>query len=129
MYICVDFDGTIVNHEYPKIGKPVPGALDWLKEWKNAGADLILWTMRSGKELDEAVEYLHKNGIVLFGINENPTQHEWTSSPKAYAPIYVDDAAFGCPLDRLDEYSRPCVKWSIVGPAIQHVLEETYKKV
>jgi sugar phosphate isomerase/epimerase len=122
--ICVDFDGTIVNHEYPKVGRPLPKALDWIKSWQRRGAEIILWTMRSGKELDEAVAYLKDNGIELFGINENPRQKTWTQSPKAYAPIYVDDAAFGCPLKPFYPESRPGVDWSVVGPAIYHMLGE-----
>ena len=45
--IAVDFDGTIVDHVFPEIGAAVPGAFKWLKRFKEAGATLILWTMRS----------------------------------------------------------------------------------
>ena len=55
--IAVDFDGTIVDHEYPKIGKEKLFAFRTLKELEKKGARLILWTFRTGKELDEAVEY------------------------------------------------------------------------
>ena len=47
MFIAIDFDGTIVDHRFPEIGKPVPGAFEWMKKFKEAGAKLILWTMRS----------------------------------------------------------------------------------
>lgn len=122
MYICVDFDGTIVDHTYPSIGETVPHALYWMHEWHKAGASLILFTMRSGNELDEAVDYIHNNNVTLFSININPTQHTWTGSPKAYAQVYVDDAAFGCPMIELPEFNRPCVDWSIVGPSIHNRL-------
>ena len=57
-------------------------------------------------------------GIKLFGINTNPNQLSWTESPKAYADIYVDDAAFGCPLIRPEGFKRPCVDWETVGPEL-----------
>lgn len=126
MFVAVDFDGTIVTHEYPDIGRPVPGAVEWMKQWQDAGASLILWTMRSdtgpdGPVLEDAVRYLADNGIALAGQNENPTQRTWTTSPKAYAQIYVDDAAFGCPLVEV-EGERPYVDWSIVGPAVLEMI-------
>ncbi len=98
MIIAVDFDGTIVEHEYPAIGRRVPLAITKLKEFIAQGHKIILYTMRSGKELQYAVEYCKRNGINFWAVNENPTQKEWTSSPKIYAHMYIDDAAFGCPL-------------------------------
>ena len=123
MYICVDFDGTIVDHRFPEIGPPVPEALDWLKKWQQAGARLILFTMRSdgehgGQSLSNAVNYLQENGIDLYGINKNPSQVHWTSSPKAYGKIYIDDAAFGVSLIQPDDFQMPCVDWKIVGPEV-----------
>lgn len=111
MYIAVDFDGTMVDHCYPEIGKPVPGALVFCRKFMEQGHQIILWTMRSGKELEEAADYMRSNGIELFGINTNPTQHTWTESPKAYAHLYIDDAAAGTPLLNIDGYNRPCVNW------------------
>ena len=129
MYICVDFDGTIVDHRFPEIGPPVPGALEWMAEFQNAGARLILFTMRSdgGKHVDaltRAVDYLTDNGIKLYGVNKNPTQVHWTSSPKAYGQLYIDDAAFGCPLTQPDGFQRPCVDWDVVGPGVMDLLEK-----
>ena len=127
MYICVDFDGTIVDHDYPNIGKPAPQAIHYLKEWQRRGAKLILFTMRSGEKLDEAVEYLEGEGIKLVGVNTNPNQHNWTESPKAYGQIYVDDAAFGCPKIFPEGFKRPCVMWSVVGPSVCTTLEVAKK--
>lgn len=129
MYICIDFDGTVVDHRYPCIGDPVPLALDWLRRWQELGAKLILFTMRSDGEegqelLQDAVRYLEKNQIGLYGINHNPDQDVWTSSPKAFGQIYVDDAAFGCPLVHLPTFQRPCVDWKVVGPAVERQLLE-----
>ncbi|MBM9520301.1 hypothetical protein JWG39_10805 [Desulforhopalus vacuolatus] len=126
MYVCIDFDGTIVDHEYPEIGKPVPKAIDWLLRLQDRGALLILWTMRSDSEeaslLSNAVQYLEENGVVLSGINENPGQAEWTSSPKAYADVYVDDSAAGCPLIQPLGFKRPCVNWKKIGPIVDKML-------
>lgn len=123
--IAVDFDGTIVEHRYPDIGPPVPGALAWLKAWQDRGVSLILFTMRSGPHLTEAEEYLCRRGIRLFGVNIDPEQSGWTDSPKAYAHIYIDDAAFGCPLRESPTMgARPYVNWEIVGPAIMKRIEK-----
>ena len=98
MTIAIDFDGTCVMHEYPKIGKENEGCVDVLKELVREGHKLILYTMRSGKTLKQAVDWFKERGIPLWGINENPTQSAWTFSPKIYANMYIDDAACGCPL-------------------------------
>lgn len=132
MYICVDFDGTIVEHQFPRIGAQVPLAMFWMRRWQELGAKLILWTMRSDDPesgrlvLQEAVEYLKDYGIELFGVNKNPTQ-VWSSSPKAHAHMYVDDAAVGCPLVHPDDGARPYVDWSRVGPEVEAVLLENMK--
>lgn len=111
MIIAVDFDGTCVTHEYPKIGKPV-GAVPVLKELTDAGHKLILYTMRSKQELAQAVAWFSIHDIPLWGINENPDQHNWTSSPKVYAQVYIDDAALGAPLIYPDDgKTRPYIDW------------------
>ena len=127
MYICVDFDGTVVDHRYPEIGDPAPEAIDWLRKFQRYGARIILFTMRSdgpnqGNLLSDAVAYLEKNNIKLHGVNRNPDQDDWTSSPKAYGDMYIDDSAFGCPLIKPRGFSRPCVDWKKVGPHVEHML-------
>jgi hypothetical protein len=124
LIIAVDFDGTIAEHRYPFIGRAVPGAFEWLKRFQGAGAKLILWTMRAdsdgddGPVLSEAVEFCRKNGVEFWGVNANPEQ-AWSKSPKAYAHVYIDDAAFGCPLlPSKDAAERVVVDWSVVGPAV-----------
>ena len=115
MIIAVDFDGTCVKHEYPKVGADCPGARETLTTLHEQGHQILLWTMRSGKELQDAVDWFD---IPLLGINTNPGQSSWTLSPKAYAQIYIDDAALGCPLVTPDEGGRPYVDWAMV----QHLL-------
>ena len=116
--ICVDFDGTCTTHEFPRIGEDI-GAVPVLKRLVKAGHGLILFTMRSdgkrGNYLADAVEWFKKNDIPLYGIQTNPTQSTWTSSPKAYGQLYIDDAALGCPLiDNPKLSSRPYVDWDAV---------------
>src|SRR6266576_447443 len=96
MIIAIDFDGTCVTHEYPRIGKEI-GAGPVLKKLSDAGHQLILWTMRSGITLNSAIKWFENKGLPLYGVNTNPTQCEWTQSPKCYAPLYIDDAALGAP--------------------------------
>lgn len=130
MIIAIDFDGTIAEHEFPEIGAAVPGAFEWMKRWQEAGAKLILWTMRSdgrsadgkrenGPVLTEAVEFCRANGVEFYGVNCNPGQASWTQSPKVYAHVYVDDAGINCPLrESRKSGGRPMVDWAAVGPAV-----------
>lgn len=108
--IAVDFDGTCVTHEYPHTGLDV-GAVPVLRELVESGCKLILCTMRSGELLERACDWFKKNGLPLYGVNSNPTQKEWTSSPKVYADIYIDDSALGCPIKFRDGVVRPFVDW------------------
>ena len=126
MIICVDFDGTIVDHRFPEIGPAVPGAIKWLKRLHKYGGKLILYTMRSDSgvfktALSDAKKYLFEQGIELYAVNENPAQKSWTLSPKVYCDVYVDDSAFGCPLIFPKGFKRPCVDWSKVGPELENM--------
>jgi len=131
MIIAVDFDGTLVDHRFPDIGREVPAAFEWLKLCQQAGARLILWTVRAdggeggpsdsplGDYLRHAVEFCQARGIEFWAVNENPEQASWSTSPKAYAHIYIDDAAYGCPLRENPRMGgRPYVDWRIVGPSV-----------
>jgi hydroxymethylpyrimidine pyrophosphatase-like HAD family hydrolase len=95
--IAVDFDGTIVEHEYPEIGKEKLFAFQTLKELEKLGAMIILWTFRTGKELDDAVEYCRKNGIEFYAVNKNYPEEifDETVSRKINADIYIDDKNIG----------------------------------
>ena len=114
LVIAIDFDGTVVTHEYPNIGKDI-GAVPVLKKFIEAGHHIILWTMRSGKELLEAQNWFLENDIELYGVNVNIDQRGWSNSPKCYAQIYIDDAALGAPLTRDEALSdREFVDWETV---------------
>ena len=95
--IAVDFDGTIVEHSYPEIGKEKLFAFQTLKELEKLGARLILWTFRAGKELDEAVEFCRENGIEFYAVNKNYPEEifDETVSRKIDADIYIDDKNIG----------------------------------
>jgi hydroxymethylpyrimidine pyrophosphatase-like HAD family hydrolase len=96
--IAVDFDGTIVDHDYPAIGKEKLFAFQTLKEIEKKGALLILWTFRAGKELEEAVDYCKKNGLEFYAVNKNYPEEvfdEKTVSRKINADIYIDDRNIG----------------------------------
>lgn len=139
MDICIDFDGTCVTHEFPKIGKDI-GAVPVLQELVAAGHKLILFTMRSDRKvkkkqgtetvileenfLTDAVNWFKDNDIELYGVQKNPRQRFWTTSPKAYGHLYIDDAGFGCPLI-VPEEGRPYVDWTTVRKLLveQGILE------
>jgi len=95
--IAVDFDGTIVEHAYPEIGKEMLFAFMTLKEIEKKGALLILWTFRAGKELDEAVDYCRQNGIEFYAVNRNYPEEVFdeTISRKINADIFIDDRNVG----------------------------------
>lgn len=111
--IAIDFDGTCVTHEYPNVGKDI-GAQFVLKELIRNGHELILYTMRSGRELQDAFNWFYDNDIELWAINNNPGQKLWTKSPKIYANLYIDDAALGVPLIKDKNVERPYVNWESV---------------
>ncbi len=127
--IAVDFDGTCVTHEFPNVGLDI-GAAPVLRSLVQAGHRLILNTMRSDRQwnkkqqtvpdkktnlLNDAIEWFRKNNIPLHGIQINPAQLTWTTSPKCYANLYIDDSALGCPLKHQQEISiRPFVDWEKV---------------
>ena len=98
MTIAVDFDGTIVAHEYPKIGKPIPFALEVLKKLiQEEHCNLILWTFREGRLLQEAIDYCEKNGVYFYACNKNyPEEEEKDGNPrKIGADIFIDDRNIG----------------------------------
>lgn len=128
MIIAVDFDGTIVEHDFPRIGPEVPGAFHWLRCLQDAGASLMLWTMRSGTYLDDAVSYCRARDLEFWAVNENPGQVTWTASRKQYAHLYIDDAALGCPLTYPRVGAPPMVDWSEAGPHALAMVESYTKK-
>jgi hypothetical protein len=95
--IAVDFDGTIVEHDYPAIGKEMLFAFDTLKALQKKGHRLILWTFRTGKYLEEAVRYCHENGLDFYAVNKNFPEERIDENfvRKIQADIFIDDRNLG----------------------------------
>jgi len=95
--IAVDFDGTIVENAYPKIGKPLLFAFETLKKLQEEGFVLILWTYRSGLHLEEAVAFCKKNGLEFYAVNNSYPEEVYTDtiSRKIQADIFIDDRNIG----------------------------------
>ena len=96
--IAVDFDGTIVDDKYPEIGKAKIFAFETLRQLQSDGYRLTLWTYRSGKALDEAVEFCKKNGIEFYAINNSFDGEDFDKtkqSRKINADIFIDDRNLG----------------------------------
>jgi hypothetical protein len=97
LIIAVDFDRTIVEDAYPKIGKPRLFAFETLKRLQEDGHRLILWTYRSGLRLEEAVKFCNDYGIQFYAVNKSfpEEQFDYTKSRKIYADLFIDDRNIG----------------------------------
>ena len=97
LIIAVDFDGTIVEDNYPRIGKPQIFAFETLRKLQEDGHRLILWTYRSGIRLDEAVEFCRENGVNFYAVNKSfpEEKFDYSKSRKIYADLFIDDRNIG----------------------------------
>ncbi len=100
MTIAIDFDGTIVEHRYPNIGKERPFAIATLKKLQSEHHQLILWTVREGELLEEAVEFCRQRGLEFYAVNANHPDEVVCESPlhpcrKLSADMYIDDRNLG----------------------------------
>lgn len=97
LILAIDFDGTIVEDGYPKIGKPRIFAFETLKRFQEDGHRLILWTYRSGVKLEEAVQFCEDNGITFYAVNKSfpEEQFDYSKSRKIYADLFIDDRNIG----------------------------------
>lgn len=98
MKIAVDFDGTIVEHRYPEIGKEIMFAFQTLRALQEQGHQLILWTYRSGRELEDAVEYCRRNGLEFYAVNSSYPEEEFDEdydSRKIDVDLFIDDRNIG----------------------------------
>jgi hydroxymethylpyrimidine pyrophosphatase-like HAD family hydrolase len=97
MKIAVDFDGTIVEHRYPKIGRALPFAIEVLKALQKKGHLIILWTYRTDVELEEAVKFCESKGLEFYAVNKNyPEEEDDCRVPrKVHADLYIDDRNLG----------------------------------
>ena len=100
MIIAVDFDGTIVEHRYPQIGREIPFAIATLKQLQAERHLLILWSVREGKLLEEAVEYCRMRGVEFYAVNANHPDEQVKPDMtcpcrKVKADLYIDDLNVG----------------------------------
>jgi hypothetical protein len=103
MIIAVDFDGTIVEHRYPAIGKEIPFAIDTLKRLIDDGHKLVLWSVREGELLDDAVRWCEERGLRFYAVNKNfdeDSDNENLESNAAFsrklkAKVFIDDRNVG----------------------------------
>ena len=99
MNIAVDFDGTIVEHRYPEIGKERPFATATLRKLIEDGHRLILWSVREGELLEQAVEWCKKRGVVFYAVNrdfeEDTPERNTSYSRKLKVQMFIDDRNVG----------------------------------
>lgn len=99
MVIAVDFDGTIVEHRYPEIGEEIPFAVQTLRMLIAERHKLILWSVREGELLDEAVNWCRERGIEFYAINRDYPEETLTNndhfSRKLKVDVFIDDRNLG----------------------------------
>ena len=98
MVIAVDFDGTIVEHRYPRIGDELPFAIDTLKRLQKEGHRIILWSVREGRLLEEAVEYCRQRGLEFYAANKDFPEEKKNGkgyTRKLKADLFIDDRNVG----------------------------------
>ena len=117
MTVNAYFGATCVSQAFPEVGKSI-GAEKVLKELVDNGHDLILFTMRwdcsespDKNYLSQAVNWFKVNDIRLYGIQKDPEQSSWTTSPKCCAQLMIDDSAIGCPLKTSNISLKPFADW------------------
>jgi hydroxymethylpyrimidine pyrophosphatase-like HAD family hydrolase len=132
MIIAVDFDGTIVEHKYPKIGREILFATDTLKALNAKGHQLILWTYRSGKLLEEAVAFCEERGVEFYAVNKNYPEEVFdeTISRKINADLYIDDRNLGGLLSWGEIYQIICPEENeiVIPPSKKRFLQRILGK-
>ena len=106
MIYAVDFDGTIVKNKYPEIGELFPHCLDVLRRLQKNGDEVILWTCRTGNELQSAIDFLENNNFIPDKINDHSEKAKKAypdSRPrKIYADFYIDDNSYLLKLNNMN---------------------------
>lgn len=133
--IAIDFDGTIVTHQYPEVGRELPGAISTIKALCANGHNVFLYTMRDKEHLDDALCFLKSRGVVISG-NISPAQ--FSTSPKQYASLYIDDAAACTPMcfnygtGAFADMNCPSVDWMKIAEYLckrEMITTEQYKDI
>lgn len=123
MKIAVDFDGTIVENRYPQIGEEKMFAIETLKQLQQRGHQIILWTYRTGKELEEAIEFCRQRGLEFYAVNNNyPEEKPEDGLPrKINADLFIDDRNLG----GFIEWGKV---WQMITNESLEALEQEYQK-
>lgn len=100
MVIAVDFDGTIVEDKYPLIGRERPFATEILRKFMEQRHHLVLWTMRNGEELEEALDWCRRRGVEFYAVNSTASEMVGEEmnphlSKKLHADVFIDDRNIG----------------------------------
>lgn len=99
MIIAIDFDGTVVEHKYPEIGEERPFATETLKMLIKDHHKLILWSVREGKLLQDAVDWCRERGVEFYAVNkdfpEEKVEYNDNFSRKIKADLFIDDRNIG----------------------------------
>lgn len=97
MVIAIDFDGTIVEDAYPEIGEPKLFALETLQTMVKNHHQLILWTTREGRALQEAVDFCAKHNVEFYAINKSypDERFEDIGSRKIICDLFISNKNFG----------------------------------
>ena len=99
MIIAVDFDGTIVEHKYPAIGEEIPFAIETLKMLRQDGHRIILWSVREGELLDDAVNWCRERGLEFYAVNRDYPEETMDNNPhwsrKLKVDVFIDDRNIG----------------------------------
>lgn len=93
--IAVDFDGCLatVGDGWPGVGDPIRETFKALQQELEAGAKWILWTVREGEVLDNAIAFCHEHGLYPDAVNSNIPEfiERFGDSRKIFADEYWDD--------------------------------------
>ena len=128
MTIYLDFDGTVVEHEYPKIGRFNPGALETVKDLMKKGHLVILNTMRADFQngsLQKALDYLNRHPTIelpfeIIALPKKIYPRPWNIVSEGVKfleihGIYIDDTAFSMPTVRCNHLiNSTMVDWEVV---------------
>ena len=96
MIIAIDFDGTIVSHRYPEIGNEIPFATTTIRKLIEEQHQVILWTVRRGKLLQDAVDWCKERGIEFYAVNKSyPEEEPGEGYAKVNADMFIDDCNLG----------------------------------
>jgi len=94
LVVAVDFDGTLVENNFPEIGEPNKEVMQYVRDKKEEGAIIILWTTRQNDFLQEALDFCEQYDIPIDYANRNAPGIGFETSNKIFADIYVDDRGY-----------------------------------